>query len=528
MLLAVSTTHRPATDLGFLLHKHPDRAQRFDTAAGNAHVFYPEATEERCTAALLLEIDPVGLVRGKQAGTAGRRGGGGGADAAQYVDDRTYAASSLLAVAMAAVFSTAMAGRCKARPELAATALPLEIRLPSLPCRAGGADLARRLFEPLGWQVAAVPLPLDPRFPEWGDAPHHDVTLTGTLRLADALTQVYVLLPVLDDAKHYYVGQDEIDKLVREGASWLPGHPERQLIARRYLAHRRALATAALAQLAAVDDLAADSLGTGFEAGLVATEAEVAEAEVAEVGAEGTSGEVGGTRPPALAELRRRAILTVLRASEAHRVADVGCGDGKLVARLLAEPTCTEVIAVDVSHRALELAARRLRIERMPDQVRARLRLIVSSLTYRDSRLTGLDAIVLSEVVEHLDPPRLPALAEVVLGHAQPRLVIVTTPNIEYNVRYEGLPSGALRHRDHRFEWTRDEFATWVGGLVARYPYTARLGGVGIDDPEVGQPTQLAILERLPAGEHRADGEHRTVGEHRTDEEHRAGTGEGR
>ncbi|SQD96181.1 Methyltransferase type 12 [Parafrankia sp. Ea1.12] len=552
----MSTTHRPATDLGFLLHKHPDKAQRFDTAAGSAHVFYPEATEERCTAALLLEIDPVGLVRNRQAGTAGRRGGEGGADAAQYVDDRTYAASSLLAVAMAAVFSTAMAGRCKARPELAATALPLEIRLPSLPCRAGGADLARRLFEPLGWQVAAVPLPLDPRFPEWGDAPHHDVTLTGTLRLADALTQIYILLPVLDDAKHYYVGRDEIDKLLREGASWLPGHPERQLIARRYLAHRRALATTALTQLAAVDDLAADSLGTGFEPGLVATEAEVAETEVAEAevaeaevaeaevaeaevaeaevaevaevaeageaGAEGTSGEVGETRPPALAELRRRAILASLRASEAHRVADVGCGDGKLVARLLAEPTCTEVIAVDVSHRALELAARRLRIERMPDQVRARLRLIVSSLTYRDSRLTGLDAIVLSEVVEHVDPPRLPALAEVVLGHAQPRLVIVTTPNIEYNVRYEGLPSGALRHRDHRFEWTRDEFATWVGGLVARYPYTARLGGVGVDDPEVGQPTQLAILERLPAGEHRAVGEHRTVGEHP------AGTGEGR
>ncbi|MCK9929821.1 3' terminal RNA ribose 2'-O-methyltransferase Hen1 [Frankia sp. Mgl5] len=532
MLLAVSTTHRPATDLGFLLHKHPDKAQRFDTAAGSAHVFYPEATEERCTAALLLEIDPVGLVRGKQADTAGRRGGGGGADAAQYVDDRSYAASSLLAVAMAAVFSTAMAGRCKARPELAATALPLEIRLPSLPCRAGGADLARRLFEPLGWQVAAVPLPLDPRFPEWGDAPHHDVTLTGTLRLADALTQVYVLLPVLDDAKHYYVGRDEIDKLVREGAGWLPGHPERQLIARRYLAHRRALATAALTQLAAVDDLAADSLGTGFEPGLVATEVEVAEVDDADSGAtatgssdappsdegvegvEGTIGEVGGARPPSLAELRRRAILTLLRASEAHRVADVGCGDGKLVARLLAEPTCTEVIAVDVSHRALELAARRLRIERMPDQVRARLRLIVSSLTYRDSRLTGLDAIVLSEVVEHLDPPRLPALAEVVLGHAQPRLVVVTTPNIEYNVRYEGLPPGALRHRDHRFEWTRDEFATWVGGLVARYPYTARLGGVGIDDPEVGQPTQLVVLERLPAGEHRAVGEHRTVGEH--------------
>ncbi|WP_101833597.1 3' terminal RNA ribose 2'-O-methyltransferase Hen1, partial [Frankia canadensis] len=233
MLLTVSTSLRPATDLGYLLHKHPERAQRFDTAAGVAHVFYPEATEERATAALLLDIDPIGLVRGGRG-----KGEGGQGQGAHYVDDRPYAASSLLAVAMAAVFSTAMAGICKSRPELAATPIPLEIRIAALPCRGGGAALVERLFAPLGWAVRAESVPLDDRFPEWGVAPHHDVTLTGTARLADALTQVYVLLPVLDDGKHYFVGRDEVDKLVREGARWLPEHPERHLIARRYLAHR--------------------------------------------------------------------------------------------------------------------------------------------------------------------------------------------------------------------------------------------------------------------------------------------------
>lgn len=495
MFLTVSTTYQPATDLGFLLHKHPDRVHRFDTAAGAAHVFYPEATEERCTAALLLDIDPVRLVRGggKGAGGQGRPGGagrGGGRDAAvaQYVDDRPYAASSLLAVAMAAVFSTAMAGRCRDRPELAATPLPLEIRLPSLPCRSGGADLAGRLFEPLGWQVAATPLPLDPRFPDWGDAPHHDVTLTGTLLLADALTQLYVLLPVLDDTKHYWVGRDEIDKLLREGARWLPTHPERTLITRRYLAHRSALATTALGRLAETEELAADTVPDGFEPDRLAP----APTEPAP-----TEPDLRGERPPTLAESRRRAILERLRASGARTVADVGCGPGRLVADLFADQAFTRIVAVDVAHRALALTARRLRLDQLDDRHRERVQLVVSSLLYRDDRLAGLDAIVLTEVVEHIDPPRLPVLAEVLLGHARPGTLIVTTPNREYNVRYEGLPSGEPRHRDHRFEWTRAEFITWVDGLVAQYPYQAVISGVGEDDPEVGQPTQLAVLTRL-------------------------------
>jgi len=517
VLLTVSTTMRPATDLGYLLHKHPDRAQRFETAAGMAHVFYPEATEVRATAALLLDIDPVGLVRGGGRGKGSRRGSGtqAGADAgAQYVDDRPYAASSLLAVAMAAVFSTAMAGICKARPELAETAIPLEIHIPALPCRGGGAGLVERLFGPLGWAVRAESVPLDEQFPEWGVAAHHDVTLAGMARLADALTQVYVLLPVLDDGKHYFVGRDEVDKLVREGARWLPEHPERHLIARRYLAHRGSLATSALSRLAAADDLPDDRLASAFEPGLVAPEDDPAdlseerseeqsaadvepepepEPEPALGPAPGRTGEAG---TPSLGRLRREAIVEVLRAVGAARVADLGCGDGKLVAALLADPAFTEVVAADVSHRALELTARRLHLDRMPERTRARLRLIASSLTYRDTRLAGLDAAVLSEVVEHVDPPRLPALAEVVLGQARPRFVVVTTPNVEYNVRYPGLPPGSLRHRDHRFEWTRAEFAAWVDGLVAAYPYTARLGTVGQADAQVGAPTQLVVLER--------------------------------
>lgn len=217
-----------ATDLGYLLHKNPARVQSFEVSTGTAHVFYPEATAGRCTAALLLEVDPVGLVRGRQ-GPSGE-----GFSLGQYVNDRPYAASSMLAVALARVFKTAMAGRCDARPELAASAIPLEVHVPVLPCR-GGPELAGRLFEPLGWHVTAVPIALDETFPGWDDSRYVDLRLTGTRKLAEALNHLYVLLPVLDDSKHYWVSPDEVDKLIRAGGEWLAGHPVKTLISRRYL-----------------------------------------------------------------------------------------------------------------------------------------------------------------------------------------------------------------------------------------------------------------------------------------------------
>lgn len=240
MLVTVSTRHSPATDLGFLLHKHPEKAQTFPVAGGTAHVFYPVAEQDECTAALLLDVDPIGLVRGKHNDSFAL---------GQYVNDRPYAAGSLLAVALGSVFRTALNGRCDARPELAATPIPLQIRIPALPCR-GGADLAARLFEPLGWQVEATPIPLDPQVPDWGDSRYVDLRLSGNLLVSDALKHLYVLIPVLDNAKHYWVHGDEVDKLLRAGDGWLAEHPERELISNRYLAHRKSYVRSALAQLA--------------------------------------------------------------------------------------------------------------------------------------------------------------------------------------------------------------------------------------------------------------------------------------
>ena len=481
MLVTLAATASPgtlddATDLGFLLHKHPDRAQVFDLPVGRAHVFYPEATAERCEVALLLEVDPVGIVRNK------RFGGGDAFALAQYVNDRPYAASSMVAVALGKVFATAMAGRCDARPDLPDVELPLDVHVPSLPCR-GGTDLARRLFEPLGWHVTATAEPLDPTVPAWGASRYVDLRLRGTRRLADALAQLYVLLPVLDDAKHYWVSTDEVDKLVRAGGGWLADHPERAQILRRYLAHQRRYVEDATARLAALDGAAP------------AEEQGVPDGGVSPDGA--ASPEADAAEPP-LARQRADAVLGVLHEVGARTVVDLGCGEGALLRRLAADRTFTRVLGTDVSARELERAAARLRLHDASDAERERVRLLQSSLTYTDDRVTGFDAAVLMEVVEHVDPSRLDALAQAVLGHARPRVVVVTTPNAEYNVHYPNLldgPGGSrVRHPDHRFEWTRAELRAWADAAARRYGYAVEHRDVGPLAPDVGAPTQMVVL----------------------------------
>ncbi|WP_427919504.1 3' terminal RNA ribose 2'-O-methyltransferase Hen1 [Streptomyces sp. cg40] len=478
MFLTISTTgtpELPATDLGFLLHKHPEKAQAFSTSYGQAYVLYPEADAGRCTAALLLEVDAVALVRrGKGKG----RGGAPDAALAQYVNDRPYAASSLLAVALSAVFSSAMRGVCNARPERAARPLPLRIEVPALPAR-GGADLVRKLFAPLGWTVTAQPVALDAEFPEWGDSRYVSLVLESqTLTLAEALRHLYVLLPVLDDAKHYWVAPDEVDKLLRAGEGWLPAHPEQKLITSRYLSRRWSLTREAMERLELVRLAEADDSGVEEIDNAVAPETETEE------------------KPTPLAVQRRDAIVEALKASGAGRVLDLGCGQGQLVQALLKDTRFTEIVGTDVSMRALTIASRRLKLDRMGERQSSRVQLFQSSLAYTDNRLKGYDAAVLSEVIEHLDLPRLPALEYAVFGAARPRTVVVTTPNVEYNVRWETLPAGHVRHGDHRFEWTRAEFAEWAAKVGQRHGYEVEFVPVGPDDPEVGPPTQMAVFKQ--------------------------------
>lgn len=467
MLLTLTTTHTPATDLGYLLHKNPAKAQSFPLSFGAAHVFYPEATEGRCTAALLLDVDPVALVRGSR-GSEGR-------SLAQYVNDRPYVASSFLSVALAQVYGSALGGRCKDKPDAAETAMPFEARLDVLPSR-GGEGLIRRLFEPLGYAVEVTGYLLDSTFPDWGQSPYFSVTLTATKRLADLLTHLYVLVPALDTGKHYFIGDAEVEKLVQKGEGWLQNHPEKETIVRGYLKQRFSLVRDALAQLTEAEQPSGDDAEALHDR----------EEETIE-------------KPLSLHTQRLGAVLAALKASDARRVLDLGCGEGRLLSLLLADRQFTDILGMDVSYRALEIAQDKLKLDRLPPMQRERIALVHGSLIYRDKRLEGYDAAAVVEVIEHLDPPRLAAFERAVFEFARPATVVITTPNAEYNPKFEGLPAGKFRHKDHRFEWSRAEFEGWSNRLGERFGYAARFLPLGPEDAALGAPSQMAIFERATA-----------------------------
>jgi 3' terminal RNA ribose 2'-O-methyltransferase Hen1 len=463
MLLTISTSHQPATDLGYLLHKNPARLQTEELSFGTGYVFYPEASAECCTAALLIEIDPVALVRGR--GPAGE-----GGQLEQYVNDRPYAANSFLSVAMGRMFTTAMSGRSKERQELADTAIPLIAHLPVIAAR-GGEDLVRRLFEPLGYTVELQGSRLDEKFPEWGESPYVTLTLSAMVRLQDLLTHLYVLIPVLDNEKHYWVAQDEIEKLMRRGEGWLPQHPEKDLIVSRYLKRQRYLTREALSRL-----LADDTVGNEIDD--VPVEAEATESTAS------------------LHTQRMQTVFSVIKGTGAKRVLDLGCGEGKLLRLLLADKQFESILGMDVSWRALETAKDRLRLDELPERQRSRIELIQGSLTYRDQRLSGFEAAAIVEVIEHLDAARLATFERIVFEFARPKHVVLTTPNAEYNAVFETLPAGEFRHGDHRFEWKRPEFERWANGIAERFGYEVRFEPVGPQDAERGAPTQMAIFSQ--------------------------------
>ena len=468
MLLTISTTHEPATDLGYLLHKHPDRCQSFDLSFGQAHVFYPEVSERCTSVSLLLDVDPVAMVRGKNRDQSFLLG--------NYVNDRPYVASSFLSVAISQVFGSAMSGRCKDRDELVKTPIPLTARIDVLPVR-GGEGFVQRIFEPLGYTVETTHHPLDEKFPEWGESPYFSVTITGVKRLSEMLTHLYVLIPVFDNQKHYFVGDDELEKLLENGAGWLADHPEKEQITRRYLRHKSNLYREALARL--IDEEPIDDADDEPKALMQEESLE---------------------QTVSLNEQRLGTVLAALRGSGARSVLDLGCGEGKLLRDLITDRQFERIVGMDVSVRSLEIAQRRLKLDRIPDRQAERVKLIHGSLIYRDQRLTNFDAAAIVEVVEHLDPPRLSAFERVVFEFAQPRTVVLTTPNREYNGKWETLPAGNFRHSDHRFEWTRQEFQDWANRVANEHGYNVRFVPVGPVDELVGAPTQMGVFESKQNG----------------------------
>jgi 3' terminal RNA ribose 2'-O-methyltransferase Hen1 len=460
MLLTITSSHKPASDLSYLLHKHPDKVHEVEITAGLAHIFYPEVSDDKCTICLLLDIDPVGLVR--------RNNGAHGNDFAldQYVNDRPYVASSFMSAAIVKAFSTAMNGRCKDKPELVSVPMPFDVKLAAIPVR-GGEAVVKNLFEPLGYKINMQQHPVDPAFPEWGDSRYFTIQLSNTLTVQQLLSHLYILIPVCDNDKHYWIGKEEIEKLLEKGMDWLPAHPAREFITMRYLKNQRSLANQAMEVL-------------------LKDEATPEEEE--------NDDKPEPEQKRRVHDLRLQAVCNEIVQANAKTVVDLGCGEGKLLKLLMAEKQFELILGMDVSYRSLEIARDKLKLDKLSVTQQKRIELIQGSLTYRDKRIEGFDAAALVEVIEHLDEPRLAALEKIVFKYANPIDVVVTTPNAEYNKRFERLPVGQMRHSDHRFEWTRAEFKQWGDRIAEQYNYEVVYKPVGEEDAEVGALTQMALF----------------------------------
>jgi 3' terminal RNA ribose 2'-O-methyltransferase Hen1 len=468
MCLTLTCTGEHAPDFGFLLYKHPDSVFVREISFGRVIVFYPENTPTRATAAMLAEVDAIGLVRGRSATLE------------EYVNDRPYALSSLTSVAMNTAFGSALAGRSRERPDLVNQPLPLAAQLSAAHSR-GGAELIHKLFAPLGYEIEILPVQPSVPIPFSARSPIYSVRLRGVVTVHDLLSHLYVLIPVLDDAKHYFVAADEVKKLVEHGGTWLENHPAKNLITRRYLAYQGSLVREALSQL--TDE-------TGEDDPAAQAEEEHLEEEV--------------TPGLNLHEQRHRAALAALRlplrSGLVQRVLDLGCGEGKFLQILLGERQFNEIAGVDISSAMLKYAARRLHYDRLTEAQRERFKLWHGSLLYRDKRLEGFDAAALIEVIEHVPPERLDLLQRNLFASMRPRRIVITTPNREFNVHFSGMKAGQLRHRDHRFEWTRAEFESWCREAAAQFGYGVKFAGIGPEMTATGALTQMAVFEKSEVG----------------------------
>lgn len=464
MILNITTTHKPATDLGYLLHKHPDKFQTFNLSVGKAHIFYPEISKNRATISLLLDIDPIGMVRNA------RRQGGDNFLIGKYVNDRPYVASSFMSNAISKTFSTAMNGRCKDKPELVNKPLPFEVVITSLPAPKGGEQLIKRLFEPLGYDVQVERHTLDEKFPQWGESKYYNVTLKNRVTTQELLSHLYVLIPTLDQNKHYFVSHSEIDKLLQKGEGWLENHPEKEQITNRYLINLKSLSRRALEKLR--DDDAEDEDDTLLE---VKSETDL--------------------KKESLHEIRLNLVIEKLVESGAETVADLGCGEGKLIRKLLKHKQFSKILGMDVSYNELLKTKERIYYDEMSAKKKERIELLQGSVTYRDRRIESFDAIALVEVIEHIDLNRLESFERVIFEFAKPKTVVLTTPNKEYNVIWGEKLEKTLRHDDHRFEWTRGEFQKWANEVGEKYNYKVEILPIGTEEVEVGTPSQMAIFK---------------------------------
>ncbi len=467
MQLSITTTHKPATDLSYLLHKNPDKVQTFDITGGKAYVFYPETTDEKCTATMILNIDTLEMIKNQKKSMSDFALKG-------YVNDRPFVASSFLSSAISSIYSSALNGNSKEKSEVVNKKIPLEVFI-SVINVSGGENLIKRFFEPLGYEIKIEKYELNENFKSWGESNYFSLTLKNIITLKELLTHLYILIPVFDNEKHYWVSTKDVDILLKKGEGWLENHPEKEFITKRYFKNIKSLSN--LYNKKSIDDIEESQKNVDSE--------ENNENEFEEIN------QIIKETKIKLDKQRLNYVYEKLIESGMKSIIDMGCGEGKLLKLLITNKQFEKIAGTDVSFNNLLKAKERLNFEEMSQKFKERIELFQSSLTYKDKRFSNYESCAIVEVIEHIDVERLESFEKSIFECSKFKYIILTTPNADYNINYKSLNKQNLRHSDHRFEWTKDEFKSWIDKICEKYKYNAKISGVGEFDEQSGHPTQV-------------------------------------
>ncbi|WP_310831561.1 3' terminal RNA ribose 2'-O-methyltransferase Hen1 [Paenibacillus pedocola] len=477
MHLIIRATGTGAGMLSHLLAKNPNNLYDRTEKEARVRIVFTVSSEEETEAVIYVTPDPIELVKGDSSAHN---------DITQYINDREFVTSSLFCSYIRPALGTALNGKPK-EAYMPWVGKPLKLELTFGPVASNLPDRTlEELFTALGYEVQLERGDAEYSFALKTRSSARYIKLAGEQTLQTALQQLFVLIPALDDYKHYYISDDEVDKIRRYGAGWLEEHPQRSLILKRTLRFAGAIKQYEAMAAKEKRSTAENSVDSEDVPAAVTVSGESAVTEMQE-------------EPKIrLNDLRYAAIAAAVEELYAKAtIVDFGSGEGKLSAKLSSVPGVREIKAVEPS------AASQLRAMDRFAKLADKPGIIVpdpvtGSLFYFDESLRGKDVMILCEVIEHIDEYRLARVMENIFAEYAPKTLIVTTPNKDYNAVYE-MEQEELRHGDHRFEWGRKAFSVWCARWTETFDYTAELTGIGEGSVEFGYPTQMAIFTK---GEH--------------------------
>ncbi|WIM41190.1 3' terminal RNA ribose 2'-O-methyltransferase Hen1 [Paenibacillus sp. PK4536] len=485
MYLTIKATGTHASMISHLLAKNPNNLYDRTEKGARIRLVYTSFQPEETEVLLFVTPDPIDLVKGSPDHY----------DITQYINDRELVVSSLFCSYIRPALGTALNGKPKA-DYIDWVEHPFTLHMSMGPVASDLPDsMIESLFQPLGYEVQMERGEIDYSFDLKNRSTVRHIQISGQQTLQHMLRQLYILIPVLDNYKHYYISDDEIERLQRYGEGWLSTHPQHDLIIKRSL------------RFAPLIKEYEQKVAKNEDITNVSTELSTHQAEASEMKSELSEDQdkqydSNQTEPPVirLNELRYRAIVEQVSQLPQHKqIVDFGAGEGKLSVRLGEIEGVEQIWAVEPSMQSqLRAIDRFAKLEGRTDYVIPVV--TTGSLFYRDERWVDQDVIILCEVIEHINEVRLPQVIHTLFTDYRPQTLIMTTPNREYNEVYQ-MGKDEIRHTDHRFEWTRAELEQYCTQWIQDRPYTFTLSGIGEKHEQYGQPTQMVVFHRI-GGQH--------------------------